>query len=257
MAFSDVGSMAWARRTGGRLSRIDRAELLKQGVLLQLKQASQGVKRRMGLTQAGMARLDFERLQLPDSAMARHAEDLLNECSPAHLVQHCHRTYLWGAILAQHDGLKYDAELLYVACLLHDLGLTARFNAVDASSHCFALDGALAAQDAAREHWDEARRDRLAQAIVLHLNPTVGREHGAEAHLVNAGAALDVAGLRKWEVARETQEQVLLRHPRENFKVGIDGLLRAGFAGRPCCRAHFLFDVLKFGELIKRASFRE
>ncbi len=257
MTFSDVGTLAWARRTGGKLSRIDRAELMKQGILVQLKRTSTGWKRRLGLTQAGMARLDLSRLRMPDSAMARRAEDLVSACSPSYLVHHCHRTYLWGAILAQHDGLKYDEELLYVACLLHDLGLVKRFNGVDPDSYCFALDGALAAQDAARGYWDEARRDSLAEAIALHLNPSVGRQHGAEAHLLNAGAALDVAGLRKWEVAPDTQEAVLQRHPRENMKTGISTLLRTESANRPCCRAHFLFDSLRFETLIKQASFPE
>lgn len=39
-------------------------------------------------------------------------------------VNHCLRTYAWGMILGAHDGLRPDAELLFVAALLHDLALT-------------------------------------------------------------------------------------------------------------------------------------
>jgi hypothetical protein len=40
------------------------------------------------------------------------------------LAAHCYRTYLFGAALGTRDGLDWDAELLFVAAMLHDLGLT-------------------------------------------------------------------------------------------------------------------------------------
>jgi len=232
-------------------------ELVKQGVMLRLGQLPTRLQRRFGLTQPGIARLDWHRLRIPDSAIAREAEDVLRESSPVHLANHCHRTYLWGAVLAQHDALRYDEELLYVSCLLHDLGLTEKFNKVEAGSHCFALDGAIAAESITRKHWDQVRCDSMAEAITLHLNPSVNVGYGTEAHLLNAGAGLDVAGARKWEVARSTQDEVLQHYPRANFKQAIDKSLRKEATFRPCCRAHFLYDSLQFGELIKHASFSE
>jgi hypothetical protein len=48
---------------------------------------------------------------------------------------------------------------------------------------------------AARHHWDDARAHLAANAITLHLNVTVGDEHGKEAQMVRAGSGGDVAGL--------------------------------------------------------------
>lgn len=262
MALSNVGTLAWAKRTGGNLSRLDRAELMRQGILLQLKLLPAKLRKRFGLTPPGLARLDWAGLRIPDTPMARRAEQMLRETSPEYLINHSHRTYLWGAVLGQHDKVQYDEELLYVACLLHDMGLTRQFNGVDADlslpSYCFAVDGARAAESVAQEaHWPESRRDSLAEAISLHLNPIVGLEHGAEAHLLNIGAALEVSGMRKWNVDPATVDTVLMHYPRQNFKHEIDILMREQIAARPCCRAHFLYNQMKFGEVIKRAPFRE
>lgn len=262
MAFSNVGTLAWAKRTGGKLSRLDRAELMRQGVLLQLKLLPAKMRKRFGLTSPGLARLDLARLRVPDSPMARRAEQMLQETSPEYLINHSHRTYLWGAVLGRHDKVQYDEELLYVACLLHDMGLTDQFNGADADSHlpsyCFAVEGAKAAEGLAQDaRWPELRRDSLAEAISLHLNPTVGMEHGAEAHLLNAGAALEVSGMRKWSIDPGTVDAVLNRYPRKNFKHEIDIMMRQQIAVRPCCRAHFLYSQMKFGDVIKRAPFHE
>lgn len=262
MALSDVGTQAWARRTGGNLSRRDRAELMRQGILLQLKLLPTKLRKRFGLTPPGLARVDWARLRIPDSPMARRAEQMLQETSPEYLVNHSHRTYLWGAILARHDTVDYDEELLYVACLLHDLGLTDQFNGADAESqspsYCFAVEGAKTAELMAQQAlWPEPRRDSLYEAISLHLNPSVGLEHGPEAHLLNAGAALEVSGMRKWNIDPETVNTVLNRYPRKNFKHEIDLLMRKQISARSCCRAHFLYDKMQFGEVIKRAPFRE
>lgn len=258
MVLSDVGTLAWGRRTNGRLSRFDRAELLRQSMLLQLRLLPVKLRRRFGLSSKRLAHLDPSRVQVPDSGVARRAEQLLQESSPGHLVNHCHRSYLWAAMLAQHDNIRHDTELLYVACLLHDLGLADQRSAVYQQSHCFALDGAMMASDVAHDAgWPASRGYRLAEAISLHLNPVVSLSHGAEAHLLSAGAALDVAGLRKWDIAPATVEGVLQRYPRQQFKQELDSLMRAQVASRPCCRMHFFYDKLQFGHVIRRAPFKE
>ena len=43
--------------------------------------------------------------------------------SPA-LLNHCIRSYLWGAMYGAAHGIAFDAELYYVSALLHDIGLT-------------------------------------------------------------------------------------------------------------------------------------
>ena len=59
---------------------------------------------------------------------------------------------------------------------------------------------------------DPGRRDRL------HLNVRVPSEHGPEAQLLQAGAGLDVIGLRHWELTPETVAAVVQRYPRHDMK---------------------------------------
>ena len=85
------------------------------------------------------------------------------------------RTYLWGAMLAQVNDIKFDEELFFTASVLHDLGLTSTHLCQDASCSCFAVEGARAARRFVSTHaWSNQRSDQLAEAISLHLNVRVG-----------------------------------------------------------------------------------
>ena len=48
-------------------------------------------------------------------------------CSPA-LLNHSVRAYLWAAGYALEQGIAFDAELLYVSAMLHDLALVKEFD---------------------------------------------------------------------------------------------------------------------------------
>jgi HD superfamily phosphodiesterase len=62
---------------------------------------------------------------VPDTAACRSALEVATEyCSPA-LLNHSVRSYLWAAHLGAARTMSVDAELLYVAAVLHDLGLLA------------------------------------------------------------------------------------------------------------------------------------
>ncbi len=50
------------------------------------------------------------------------------------LLNHCVRSYLWGAKYAAAHGIAFDDELYYVSAMLHDIGLTDPFD-----SHRIAL----------------------------------------------------------------------------------------------------------------------
>jgi hypothetical protein len=57
-------------------------------------------------------------LLVPDSLLARRAEELVREVSPPFLANHCRRCFEWSTALAQRDGVRFDAELLYVGAAL-------------------------------------------------------------------------------------------------------------------------------------------
>jgi hypothetical protein len=254
---NSVGSLSWIRATNGILRPRDRVRLLGQGVLLQLRSFPPSLRRALGLRTSKLARFELDRLQIPDSAASREAERLCAEAPPA-IVNHSQRSYVWGAILAAHDRIRYDVELLYIGALLHDIGFAEPQHAPDGRPCCFTLTGANVAVDlGARFGWDEHRCELAAQAITLHLNLYVGPQYGAEAHLLYAGTRLDATGFRHWDLEPDAVGAVLTRHPRLDMKRDFVEMMGKQARGTPGSRAHFYTRYLRGNRFIMRAPFEE
>jgi hypothetical protein len=258
MTSSRVGTLAWAERTGGILSRGERIGLLGDAVRLQMRILPAQTRALLARTNRRAFSVDPDRLGVPDTMIAREAEALCFEVSTPALLNHCLRSYAWGTILAARDGLEHDSELLYVTCLLHDLGVTDRYRDTVSGQACFAATAATIARDWSRERdWQEPRCRALADAICQHINPEVRPEHGIEAHLMQAGAGFDVIGMRHWEVATPTVKAVLARHPRLGFKKSFGSAMCAQADHHHGTRMHFLFRYLWFGARINRAPYED
>ena len=135
---------------------------------------------------------------------ANRPKSLLRDLRPSEIVGHSYRTYCWARILARRDRVKHDPEVLYVAALLHDLGLAAPNGG---KARCFTLVGAeKAVQLASQAGWSESSQLAVGQAITLHMNASVAANEGPEAHLLTAGAQLDVTGSRYWELSSIARE---------------------------------------------------
>jgi hypothetical protein len=249
---SGVGSLDWARRTHGRLSARDQAELIAQGV----KRQATMLRARLG-SSAG-AVLDLDAYRPPDSAAVREAEELCREASPAFLEEHCHRTHLWGVVLGREQGLEWDEEAFYVAALTHDLGLVDRFRGHDPEAACFSLDSASAARELMARHPSVApRSDVVAEAITFHLNADVPVANGVVAHLLQLGAAVDVTGFRLGDVDRRTRAAILARHPRHTMKREFQALMDEELVRHPQSRPAFFTKRFGFKRMIERAPFDE
>jgi hypothetical protein len=250
-----VGSWPWAVRTGGKLSRADQRALLLQAAQIQWRRLLAGVTRSLG---KHSFTLTPESLHIPDSPTALRAAELCAQLSPVWMAHHCTRTYLWGSLFALRSALSYDEELLYVAAMLHDLGLSPAHWGKDSTAHCFAVEGARAAKVFAHEaQWDEQRQDALAEAICLHLNVSVSMKQGVEAHLLQAGASCDVIGTASRTIAQRTRARVLDLYPRLDFKREFSACLREQVELRPDARAAMLYHSFQFGARIARAPFEE
>jgi HD superfamily phosphodiesterase len=170
----------------------------------------------------------------PDSALARRAEKLVADVSPPFLTNHCFRSHFFAVALAERDRVRFDAELLYVAALLHDLGLVAHFD----TGRCFEEDGADAAAALAEEAgWPPERCDALAEAIRLHVAVVVELEDGPEAFLLWHSTGLDVVGSRWGELSAETIGAVFASYPRLDFKQGFTDLVADQAERKPACWA--------------------
>jgi hypothetical protein len=91
--------------------------------------------------------------------------------SPA-LLNHCVRSYLWGATYAAAHDIAFDDELLYVSAMLHDIGLTEPFD-----SHRLPLRtrADLAWVFGVAAGWPADRAARATEIIVLHMRDDVLR----------------------------------------------------------------------------------
>jgi hypothetical protein len=131
--------------------------------------------------------------------------------------------------------VSHDEELMFVATMFHDAGAMAP-DRTD-GGRCFTLKGAADAESQlARAGWEPDRCAAAAEAITLHINPSVPLERGPEAHLMHDGVLLDAIGLRAWELRKDGVERVRARHPRLRFSQDGGGLLAAQANAIPACR---------------------
>jgi hypothetical protein len=180
---------------------------------------------------ARLDRHDLERLTVPDSAAARAAEELAASAQPASLTNHGLRSYAWGALLGLAESRSFDSEVLYVAALVHDLGLLPAYD----RGNDFEADGAAAAQELLLSvGWDAARADRAAQAIRDHWNGPED-ESEVESLLLSYGTSVDVGGWRYDEFDRATAGDIVEAAPREGFKELFVELVERQAAAKPWC----------------------
>ena len=160
-------------------------------------------------------------VSIPDTALTREAEQLARASEPLEIFNHSLRTYLFAQLLAQARKIDHDSELVFVASILHDTGLSAQYMS---PTHRFEADGAnLARQLLARHAITGERADRVWDAIALHDNGGLARWKQPEVQLVNAGVNSDFGGNLS-EMRREDILAVLSAAPRQNF---IEAFLNA------------------------------
>ncbi|MGD0209523.1 MAG: HD domain-containing protein [Desulfomonilia bacterium] len=218
-----VGTLQWERAGGPPLSFGQKLSLLGGAgavVLMDLGPRLKWLLSRWGMLTAGKLpeKIDLSAWAPPDTRAARDAENYLREVSSGPMINHSLRTYYFSGIMYSLSGvrLSIDREALYVAAVLHDVGL---FQASPpANEHCFSVGSAREARRIARDAgWDEARQDRIAVAITTNLNPFVPLdEFGPEAHFMSVGGLVEVIA-QEWNVHPANVTELLKRFPREGF----------------------------------------
>jgi hypothetical protein len=134
--------------------------------------------------------------------------------SPA-LLNHCVRSYLWGAMYAAAHAISFDDELYYVSALLHDIALTDVFD-----SHRVSFEeagGELAWVFGVAAGWPADRAARATEIIVLHMRDDVSAAADPESHMLQVATAWDVAGQRPEEFPAGARSEILARYPRQGF----------------------------------------
>ena len=109
-------------------------------------------------------------ISVPDTPLISRAIEYAREHSEPYLFNHVMRSWLFAVILAEQSESAYDAEVLAVSTILHDLGLARAFE----GPLRFEVEGADAARAFARNEGMDERRGQLiwgwgrAQLDTLH-----------------------------------------------------------------------------------------
>jgi len=175
-------------------------------------------------------------------------------CSAEFLVNHSIRTYCFGAAIARHLKLKADMEVLYLASIMHDLGLVDPHDKAEGS---FEIVGADAAQDfLLKKDMDLTKADLVHEAIALHSAVGIADKREPEIALVHFGAGIDVIGFRAEDVSAQTREAIVNAYPRHQFKQKFTALVEAQVEAKPHCHIAGHYQ-LGFAGKIKGAPFPE
>jgi hypothetical protein len=166
-------------------------------------------------------------IKIPDSAIAGQATELLCEHGSELLYNHSLRTFLFASLNGRLNNVKYDAELLYVSTMFHDLGLTAHYRSEDKR---FEVDGADAARDFLRGHGVPPQSMQLVwDAIALHTSPGIAEYKEPEVALLNYGVALDVIGRGYDQLSNSEREEIVKQFPRNELKKNMITTFFDGF----------------------------
>ncbi|MFE9101315.1 HD domain-containing protein [Actinomadura geliboluensis] len=138
----------------------------------------------------------FAEFALPDTDLTRMAYDLVFATAPAALANHSVRTYLFGRALGEARGVRpgadYDDEVLFLAAVLHDMGLTEQGD----GGGRFEVDGADTAARFLTDHGLDGERARVVwEAIALHTSRGIAERMRPEIALTHAGSGADVVGM--------------------------------------------------------------
>jgi HD domain len=151
---------------------------------------------------------------------------------------------LWASLQAERLSLDYDAELLYVGAMFHDVGLLEGHRSKDER---FEIDGANAARAFLERHGlPEDQVMTVWQSIALHTTREVPNYLQSEVRLVALGVLYDLLGSPFDTLTAEQRDAVLGAHPRTNFKTGMIEALSEGVRDKPdTAVGNMMTDILE------------
>ncbi|WP_409186762.1 HD domain-containing protein [Amycolatopsis sp. VS8301801F10] len=140
-------------------------------------------------------------LSFPATRLARRAQTLVTRAQQPFLRNHSLRSFLFARAAAAQQGKRpnehYDAELMFLICVLHDMGLTEEVK----SDQRFEVAGADFAARFLESHGiTDHRVDTVWDAIALHTtqhvheSPVFQRRRPAEIGVAQAGIGIDLTG---------------------------------------------------------------
>src|SRR5258706_4833814 len=128
-------------------------------------------------------------LRLPDSDLCTATIEYARHASEPFLFHHVMRSAVFAEMIGRQRKMQFDPEVLCVAAVLHDLGLT-QLAAVQAR---FEVEGADAAKEfLAKRGMSEKHIEIVWEAIALHTTPEIPSRRVPEVALCQMGIATDL-----------------------------------------------------------------
>lgn len=152
---------------------------------------------------------------VPDTPLVNSAIEYARKHSEPYLFNHVMRSWLFSVAIADLRKAAYDAEVLAVTTLLHDLGLVQAFS----GPLRFEVEGANAARAFARAQGMKEHRAQLVwDGVALNSTPSIGLHKETEVALCTAGIGLDWGGWGYDLLTRTQIATVLEAFPRLEMK---------------------------------------
>jgi len=131
---------------------------------------------------------------LPTGPLAAASLSLVQATVSAPIAGHSIRAFCYARLLAGHErspnDAAYDEDLLFAACVMHDLGLGSRA----AGQARFEVEGADLAAALLTEHGVAAPGvDRVWEAIALHSSAGIAHRRGLLTYLTHRGVFIDAS----------------------------------------------------------------
>ena len=129
-------------------------------------------------------------IAVPNTAPARAALTLATASEDPQVLRHSLRSYYFGSLIGEKLAIAFEPQTLFVACVLHDLGLSPDH----ATPHTrFEIDGADAARETLVAAGASAEDGRRAwDAVTLHAIYGIAKFKEPEVRLASAGIITDV-----------------------------------------------------------------
>jgi hypothetical protein len=152
---------------------------------------------------------------VPDTPVISLAIEYAREHSEPYLFNHVMRSWLFAESLAQLNHVEHDAEVLAVATLLHDLGLSPEFD----GPLRFEVETANAARRFAQRAGFDARRAQLVwDGAALNSTPSIALYKESEVRLCTLGIGLDWGGWGYESLTRPQIDGIVDAFPRLQMK---------------------------------------
>jgi hypothetical protein len=154
-------------------------------------------------------------VRVPDSPVISRAIEYAREFSEPYLFNHVMRSWLFAESLAQLNHVEHDAEVLALATLLHDLGLSPAFD----GPLRFEVETANAARNFAQRAGFDARRAQLVwDGAALNSTPSIALHKETEVRLCTLGIGLDWGGWGSESLTKQQLDAIVDAFPRLQMK---------------------------------------